>query len=175
MLKVLIHNVYDRNRKVVTLPCSFEDVKAIFEKEFGFCNVRDDDGFVGERFYTDYGETLVEGYPLSLCNEVAIAYDKAQDMLELREFQAVVERCIVWNNFSFLEHHLNGYLDGSVRFYRSILDFITSFCETCGLSEIKMLDGTVLNYLDNDLVYRGLRETRDVFHASNGCIIECEY
>ena len=165
MLKTMVRNLRDHNQKLVALPRDFEDIKAMFEEQFGFCNARGEQDFECDGLYSEYGEDE-QTYSLAYANDVATRFERYESELGSNYLQAFFEL----DSFSYAD--LDMIDEGSISFYSSKEEYLYAVYERYGLTDTKFLWTTVDAFLNDDYVFRELEMNGNLFQASNGVIVE---
>lgn len=164
MLKTMVRNLRDNNEKLVALPCSFEKVKAMFEEQFGSCNVRSEEDFQCLGLYNDVYSNDGCCYNLDMVNDTALSLQDCESEFTERELKAFFERY----SYAYLEW----LADGSVAIYNSKEEYLQSLYELYGLTDTKFLWATVDVFLDDDYVFSENEANGRVYQATNGCVVE---
>ena len=164
MLSTIVMNLRDHNEKEVALPCSFENVRTLFEEQFGFCNARSEEDFECLGLHNDVYPNDGCCCSLGMVNDMALSLQHCESEFTERELKAFFER------YSYAD--LIMIVDGSVAIYNSKEEYLCSIYEMYGLTDTKFLWTTVDAFLDDDYVFSEIEINGDVYQATNGCVVE---
>ena len=164
MLSTIVMNLRDHNEKEVALPCSFENVRTLFEEQFGFCNARSEEDFECLGLHNDVYPNDGCCCSLGMVNDMALSLQHCESEFTERELKAFFER------YSYADLEL--LVEGAVSLYSSKEEYLYVVYERYGLTDIKFLWTTVDVFLDDDYVFSRIESSGNLFQARNGCIIE---
>ena len=165
LLITFVKNLRDGNETKVMFehPRSFEDVRAMFEEQYGVCNAKSEQDFVCQGLYSEYREDE-EDYTFENVNHLAKEFERCEAEYGERKLKAFFEE------YSYQD--LKSLADGSVCIYSSKEAYLDDIYELYGLTDKKFLWTTVDVFLNDDYVFSEIETNGDVYQASNGCIVE---
>lgn len=164
MLSTIVRNLRDHSEKEVTLPCRFENVRAMFEEQFGFCNARSEEDFECLGLHSDVYHNDGCCCSLDTVNDMALSLQHCEDEFTERELKGFFER------YSYADLEL--LVEGAVSLYSSKEEYLHFVYERYGLTDIKFLWTTVDVFLNDDYVFSQIEVNGNLFQASNGVIVE---
>lgn len=160
-------NLHDNNSIAnITLPCNFEDMKARFKEEFGFCNVQSEREFKCYGMYSQYKYESCGNYSFSEANNIAEKLAYYENELGEKYLQAFFDfACYSYSDLDVL-------VDDTLSFYDSKETYLNFIYDGYNLTSVKFLHGTVDAFLHDDYVFHSLELQGNVIEADNGVIIE---